>query len=554
MTEGQNLAPFDFVSYRKLFIPIINSNLFLIIVLLLQYRDSKLTHLLKPALGAKDGKGMAAVLIGCISPLLSHANRTRLTLSYLQQAGNIFNKIEPEIENLELGKEYDLRSKLEALQFKLDSVAEENRQLKQQLHPSRSLHEKPTKYDTGLVVLTQKEHEEIIKRMQESEDRTTALEIVLRESDARYHKLKERLHKAETRDNALKDDKFIVTEADDEKSHLSQYGNEPDKRSIFIEGHSGRLEDARLGFQMSSCESHDSSLEFDVEEDMNVRIDERPSVAALHISPILAAAREISKTQALKYKNTSVQGGIFSVLDCICLSSADSHLKQEQHSTLRKLTENRLLKGSKKHSNTQIVRSSVSDIIEALRITVMAYNGCLGRLADELIDAKVREDELRKTLMQAAKEKMQYVELVAKFSEALDFSQSDVVELQSMLNRKMHGDHNSKRGGGSHTVESRGIFNRLFNRLHNSSPTSWIGSGTAKSFRQENISADFEDSKAKRNSVNDLDTSSNSPAFRDTDEAKEKTFTRSSEKETTTDIHSIQTFALHNFDLSEDES
>lgn len=146
------------------------------------YRASKLTYLLKPALGGKGGKaGCAAVFFGCVSPLPGDATRALHTLQYMQQAGEITNVVMQDVECVERLREATLKAEI-------DRLMEENAQLKGLLARAEGDRGQPPfrhsplgqrSGEDGVVVLSTAQYNELLGELQQAKDRAAAFEVAI---------------------------------------------------------------------------------------------------------------------------------------------------------------------------------------------------------------------------------------------------------------------------------------------------------------------------------------------------------------------------------------
>jgi len=83
------------------------------------YRNSELTKLLQPALGGgKDGNGGGCntLMVGCISPLAFHEERTKTTLEFIAKAGTVKNRVSANVVHTEEREMIELKKKVKELE------------------------------------------------------------------------------------------------------------------------------------------------------------------------------------------------------------------------------------------------------------------------------------------------------------------------------------------------------------------------------------------------------------------------------------------------------
>jgi hypothetical protein len=143
------------------------------------YRASKLTYLLKPALGGEGGRsGCAAVFFGCVSPLPSDATRALHTLQYMQKAGQITNIITQDVECLDRLREATLKAEI-------DRLKEENAHLRRLVaRAGNGTGNTPcslgqSREEEEVVVLSTAKYNELINDLQQCKDRAAAFEVAI---------------------------------------------------------------------------------------------------------------------------------------------------------------------------------------------------------------------------------------------------------------------------------------------------------------------------------------------------------------------------------------
>ncbi|KAG7666667.1 hypothetical protein Ndes2526B_g04857 [Nannochloris sp. 'desiccata'] len=473
----------------------------------LHYRDSKLTHLLKPALGGEDGsQGCNATFLGCVSPYLADGKRTQNTLNYMQQAANIRNSVQADVKLVEAKREAALKKENEKLKAQLQTMAaelqaaaatasarEEAEEEEEEHEQETTMRAAPAVRAEDVMVLSVSEHQKLLARS----DAAAALEVILQKDQERFSTLQTELDRAKAR----------VLELEEAAAATTPLVGKRQPQQL---AHPGQ-------FSFQSTAAATSALS--------------PAMAALSVSPILVAASrstedflEESGLLSSRARPKSAQGGSDNYnettaaaadipfrspkldLDDICLSPEISHLASEQLEVLQKLVRIRLQKGDAP-SSTPISAATAGSTLQAalrrrtaevtaLRFAVHSYNACLGSLTTELALAKESEKETARMLHQAAQEKVQYVELVAKHQQALDIAQYDVVtldaevkELKQKRSSSATPNISSSRikgdgvgGGGSMLVpgsggggsgvgsSSVGLLNRLMGRSPMASP------------------------------------------------------------------------------------
>jgi len=432
----------------------------------LHYRDSKLTHLLKPALGGvESSQGCNATFLGCVSPYVADEKRTQNTLNYMQQAASIRNSVHANVKLLEAKREAALKKENEKLKAQLQSMAAElqaaaatasaRQKEEEEKEEESTTPATPAVRAEDIVVLSVAEHQELLARR----DAATALEVILQKDQERFSTLQTELHQMKARVIEIEENAATeMTTTPFPEKKQQQQSEQPGQPS----------------FQSTAATKSVLS----------------PAMAALSVSPILLAAsrstedpesqkNEISEAAAMPFASTKLD------LDDICLSSEISHLAPDQLDVLQKLVRIRLEKGSAPSSTTSTTKTAGGTVhaalrrrtaeVAALRFAVHSYNACLGTVTTELALAKESEKEMDRMLHQAAQEKVHYVELVAKHQHALDIAQYDVVTLDAQVkelkqtrrrNRSSSttprggddGGNNSSSGGGG---GGGGLLNRF---------------------------------------------------------------------------------------------
>jgi hypothetical protein len=83
------------------------------------YRNSELTKLLQPALGGgkdSNGGGCNTLMVGCISPLAFHEERTKTTLEFIAKAGTVKNRVSANVVHSEEREMMELKKKVKELE------------------------------------------------------------------------------------------------------------------------------------------------------------------------------------------------------------------------------------------------------------------------------------------------------------------------------------------------------------------------------------------------------------------------------------------------------
>jgi Kinesin motor domain len=464
----------------------------------LHYRDSKLTHLLKPALGGEDGtQGCNATFLGCVSPSLGDEKRTQNTLNYMQQASNIENSVHADVKMLEAKREAALKKENDKLKSQLQSMAAEL-QAAVAVRAGGVEEEEicvtatPAVRAEDIVVLSVVEHQELLARR----DAAAALEVILQKDQERFSLLQKELDQSKARALEVEEALAQAIAATSGKEEQQQPAQPPPTPVVV---------------------ATTTALS--------------PAMAALSVSPILlAASRSIDDPlqdagplssrartlnsagrtggsggdtggDAISGNETTITASMSLTstkldIDDICLSPEISHLAPEQLEVLQKLVRVRLQTGDAPSSSSSLSSSNATSAaalslqaalkrrtaeVTALRFAVHSYNACLGEITTELAVAKESEKEISRMLHQAAHEKVQYVELVAKHQQALDIAQYDVVtldaEVKELRRKSIATTPSASSGGGGSAVAvpgsssgGSGLLNRLIGRSPMASP------------------------------------------------------------------------------------
>jgi hypothetical protein len=448
----------------------------------LHYRDSKLTHLLKPALGGEDGiQGCNATFLGCVSPSLADEKRTQNTLNYMQQAANIKNSIKADVKLVEAKKEAALKKENELLKSQLQQMAAELQAVATLAAAEEGeiggidTHHAVRAED--VVVLTVAEHQELLAKS----DKAAALDIILQKDQERFSLLQNELDQANQRIAEL-------------------------EHALYQAQSQSQSEKQQLTIQLPPLPAIAPPASTTTTAALS------PAMAALSVNPILiAASRSVDDPGPLssRARPSSARGGGVDGngddktneataavdtmpfanakldIDEICLTPEMSHLAPEQLEVLRKLVKVRLQKGDTPSTTTSAatggstlqaaLRRRTAEVT-ALRFAVHSYNACLGNLMTELDNVKECERETARLLKQAAQEKVQYVELVAQHQQALDIAQYDVVTLDAEVKELKQRRKSSisasptSAGGGGGGNSGSGLFNRLIGKSPMASP------------------------------------------------------------------------------------
>jgi hypothetical protein len=368
-----------------------------------RYRDSKLTFILKPALGGAGGEGYNAVFLGCVSPLAAHRERTVKTLDYMQQAGSIRNRVSANVEARAARREEDLARRNEALTERLSRVEE-------QLGSTRAALAAATAGAAGadaapppprcgdVVVLSSEEHRALVAAAAEQRDRADALEVLLQEADRRHEELQAQQQGAAPAAPAP------APAASDAAAATPAPAAPP-----------APLPPLSLAPLPVSKRP--------------TPVGTSPALAALGASPVLAAARSMLVFGEDAADSDAADAPPALTADEVCLAgllAEDCNLEGDQLSVLRRLVERRLADAAEAEA-AAIMRGGAGRAaarrmaaeIAALQLAVRSYNECLGELAEQVACANA-------TVQQAAAEKVRYVQLSAKYEESLSVAQHDV--------------------------------------------------------------------------------------------------------------------------------
>jgi len=444
-----------------------------------KYRLSKLTYILRPALGGEGGRqGCNVIFVGCINPLAGKGSRTRTTLQYISQAAKIKNVVQADVESLESRRD-------RVLAQQIDVLKSQNRELAAELQATKTAYQTTGTFDgtqsgiaaptqsrfvdgpsaSRIVVLSVEEHTALLRQVQESNDMVAALEVVLKRNVEEHERLERELGSAVKR--AEEAQKAAV-----------------DGRSSAGAGSTPQATDAApsplLPFEVAGCKSTAVS----------------PGLSALAVSPILAAARAMLDTAgSLSFSPEDLARHEPLAVEDICLNEEESNLEPDQFVVLRRLIENRLEDAAQKCADVDDNRQAPSSTsqpcgddagqtiltgvggkedaelvaalhrrtaeVAALRLAVSAYNECLGTVASELDIVRARELEVTTHLQQAAREKVQYVELAAKFDQALDVSQFDVLDLQTQVQQMQRRQSLTSNNNNNNNGNGGGILGRM---------------------------------------------------------------------------------------------
>jgi len=454
----------------------------------LHYRDSKLTHLLKPALAGEEGsQGCNATFLGCVSPYVVDEKRTQNTLNYMQQAASIKNSVQADVKLLEAKREAALKRENEKLKAQLQTMAAElqadaatattsARQDKEEEKQKESTTPASSAVRVeDVVILSVAEHQKLLTRS----DAATALEVILQRDQERFSTLQMELHQAKARVSQLEEGAAPTTPLPEKQFKQSEQSEQPPFQSTALDTTSA-LSPAMAALSVSPILLAASrSTEDPLQESGPLSSRARPRSAPNGDS----TKNETTASAKMPFNSTKLN------LDDICLSPEISHLSADQMEVLQKLVRIRLQKGDAPSSSTSTttagdplqaaLRRRTAEVT-ALRFAVHSYNACLGTLSTELALAKEFEKEMETMVHQAAEEKVQYVELVAKHQHALDIAQYDVVMLDAEVKElKQRGSSSTTpRGGGGGSVfapgsgnsSSGGLLNRLIGRSPMPSP------------------------------------------------------------------------------------
>ena len=339
-----------------------------------QYRLSRLTYELKSALGGDTDVGCNAVFIGCIAP--TETARSLNTLQYLKNASKIKNVVGQNVSILSESKKCRncklLRSKLDMLVSQLEDKESGSK-------------------ERDVKIMPQEEYDGLLSEIQGSKSRVFALEEIIKVADKTQEEL--------TLENKSLQSKVLQLEEllqkDKSLSPLT-----PEQPTLIVPPSDGDLNTKRDGPLLV----------------------EKPGIAALSISPLIAAAESKLELSAAEDRNLQSEE--------VCLPQGCSNLDETQWKTLQSIVNDQLKGGTNEsESNDTLLKKERTALLISLRV----YNEYLGIMKEERDLAREAFEEAKMQLHQAAKEKVQYVELTAEYMKALDVSQNDVWELQHQV-------------------------------------------------------------------------------------------------------------------------
>ena len=333
-----------------------------------QYRMSRLTYELRSALGSSEsGEGCNAIFIGCIRPLAS--TRTLNTLKYIKDASKIKNVVS---KNIQLDTEVKNCKQCKVLQKKLDMFTGKQS-------------------GKNVVILNSSEYEGIISQIETEKARVLALEEVLKKADADHESLVMENEKIRRRMEQLETNKK-------ECADVFAFPTTPVPRSVEL-----------------VADLHESTEGLQVD---------KPGIIALGVAPVISAASS-SVFEGEKYLDPEE----------VCIPFEESNLEDVNWHALLGLVESKMIQGAQNSLALNDVSSDeginrLKKERSALMMSLKVYNEYLGMAREEADTARDAFQQVYSQFQRAAREKMQYVELSAKYMQALDMSQNDVLELQ----------------------------------------------------------------------------------------------------------------------------
>lgn len=228
-----------------------------------------------------------------------------------------------------------------------------------------------------VVVLGRDEHKSLLKELERAKARVFALEEVIRTADENY-------------DEIYQENKNLLATIEELKKDT------PHKESMMIP-------------------------ESSVRDRMS-----KPGLSAMALSPLMSAA-ELKIELDDESKLLSAEE--------LCIVADESNLDEHQYKTLLKIVEEvtspRCVSENVDTEDRRVQRllTERNCLVKSLHV----YNEYLGSAKEERDIAQTAYQSCLDLLSQAVHEKVQYVELSAKLSHALDMSQNDVFELQNEI-------------------------------------------------------------------------------------------------------------------------
>lgn len=227
-----------------------------------------------------------------------------------------------------------------------------------------------------VVVLERDEHKSLLKELERAKARVFALEEVIRTADENY-------------DEIYKENKKLLANIEELKKDRPRNEN--------------MIPESSVSDRMS-----------------------KPGLSAMALSPLMSAA-EMKIELDDESKLLSAEE--------LCIVADESNLDEHQYKTLLKIvdevTSPRCVpqKVDTEDSQVQRLLKERNCLVKSLHV----YNEYLGSAKEERDIAQTAYQSCLDLLSQAVHEKVQYVELSAKLSHALDMSQNDVFELQNEI-------------------------------------------------------------------------------------------------------------------------
>lgn len=332
---------------------------------------------------------------------------------YIREAAQIKNVVQADIESLEARRDRALMQENESLKAMNAALAEEVSALRAAGTSSTEPRSSPE-----VVILSTEEHEALLREAQQWKDRATALEVVLKDADGRYRQVQEELKAAVQRADSAEAAAAAVQPA-----ALTPTAALPDRSAVTDASATAGTPAAAVGGGAGIS----------------------PGLAALAISPILSAAHSHSMelksargqrpeavTEALLAQEPLTVGDI-------CLDQDESNMAPDQVKVLQELVGRRLAElehaapgpaaGEDTAARTLAALKLRSAEVDLLRLAVRSYNECLGSVVSELELSQAREAETLAQFQRAAREKVEYVQMVAQYGAALDRSEANVLQL-----------------------------------------------------------------------------------------------------------------------------
>ena len=224
------------------------------------------------------------------------------------------------------------------------------------------------------IILSNEEYKDLLKKIESDKIRLNALENIVKRADEKYENL--------LQGNQRLQDQLFKQDNNDKDGTNSQDHIENEKKDA-----------ARV--------YNDTG--------------ERPGHEAISLAPLLSIAESTVDYTVSSREQLSPED--------ICLQSEDTNLKLIQWKTLREIVERALEAqdtGAETNDSGRLQRERT-----ALILVLRAYNEYLGIANDDIEMQKVALSEVTAQLHQAAREKVKYVELTARYMHALDATQNE---------------------------------------------------------------------------------------------------------------------------------